>query len=393
MKKTAVRFVIFLGAVFGTLLNARVSLAEDVYWGGVSFAGWESRDSLFPSVASYLCRGSDCPEGNLDSWALGAVNEAQFNSFSVSMDYISGGAIEGVIMTPMITGESFSMVKDITSSKTSFIHVYRVFGSLLFFEFGTGRFISAKPVVMQFTDTLASPATTEQKREAFGRLLSSHGDGPNIFSEMFRRAQDASTITFSDRYVRVAGADIAPEAIAELPGVRDIDAWKSQVAKLFESYIVDATNAPLVPTASGAELTDEFIATFANASTRIKLPENVPFEFSLKLRRLMEISTVDRKQKTLCHAVAITLILDGPMDRLLEAPLVRTKESCGVVAADKDLDKTYYFTQSLFSLLREASMNLAAKPDKKFFKRAAPKSKRLDRQFAAAWETALDSGW
>ena len=384
--------------LFSLLTGCLISLASSVsagqvYWGGVSFAGWESRESLYPNVASFLCRGSDCPETNLDSWALEAVDKAQFDSFSVSMDYISGGVIEGVIMTPMITGESFSMVKDVTGNKTSFIHVYRVFASLLFFEFGTGRFINAKPVVVQFTDTLASPATAAQKRDAFGRLLSNQGGGPNLFAEMFSRAQDASAITFSERYVRVAGVNISPEAVAELPGVKDTDAWRLQVARLLESYIVDATNAPLVPAASGAEITDEFVATFANAATRIKLPKTVPFEFSLTLRRLMEISTVDRKQKTLCHAVAVTLVLEGPMDRLLEAPLVRTKESCGVVAADKDLDKTYYFTQSLFSLLREASTNFTAKPDKTFFKRAAPKAKRLDKQFAAAWKTALDNGW
>jgi hypothetical protein len=178
-----------------------------------------------------------------------------------------------------------------------------------------------------------------------------------------------------------------------LSGVADIDAWKLQVGRLLESYIVDASNAPLVPAASGSELTDEFVATFANAATRIKLPQTVPFEFSLKVRRLMELSTVNRQQKTLCHAVAITLFLDGPFERILEAPLVRTKESCGVIAADKELDKTYYFSQSLFSLLREVSRNLNEKPDKKFFKRAAPKSKKMDKSFKVAWQTALDNGW
>ena len=379
--------------LFGTAIWSNALLAQMVFWGGVSFAGWESRDALYPNVASFLCSGSDCPEQTIDTWALKAINDAQFDAFTVSMEYISGSAIEGVIMTPMITGESFSMVEDITDDKASFIHVYRIFGSLLFFEFGTGRFIHAKPVVVQFTDTLASPATSAQKREAFGRLLSNQDGGPNAFREMFSRARDTSAITFSDRYIRVARADISPEAVSELAGVTDIDAWKLQVARLLESYIVDATNAPLVPVASGAELTDEFVATFANAATRIELPKYVPFEFTVKLRRLMEISSVDRKQKTLCHAVAITLILDGPMDRLLEAPLVRTKESCSVVAADKDLDKTYYFTQSLFSLMREASMNFTAKPDKDFFRRAAPKDKKLEKQFAVAWKTALDAGW
>jgi hypothetical protein len=379
-----------LGLLIGAASNA---LAQNVYWGGVSFSGWEAKDSLYPNVASYLCRAESCADDSIDGWALTAVGNAKFDQFSVSMDYISGGAVEGVIMTPMITGESFAMVEDVTGGQTNFIHVYRVFGSLLFFEFGSGRFISAKPVVVQFTDTLPAAATAEQKRAAFGRLLSSESSGPNVFEQMFNRANSASTTTFSDRYVRVSGVSISPAAGAELVGVQDLDAWKLQVGRFFESYLLEATDAPLVPAASGSEITDEFVATFANASTRIKLPKTVPFEFSVEVRRMLELSTVDRQQKTLCHAVAITLRLEGPMERLLDAPLVRTKESCGVIAAEKQLDKTYYFTQSLFSLLREASANLAEKPNKDFFKRAAPKSKKLDRQFSAAWKAALDNGW
>lgn len=384
-----------LPLLFFALCSGSVNgaVAQKVYWGGVSFSGWEARDALYPNVASFLCRLENCVSGNIDGWALAAVGEAQFDDVTVSMEYISGAAVEGVIMTPMITGESFSMVQDVTGDQTNFVHVYRIFGSLLFFEFGTGRFISAKPVVVQFTDTLSAPATTAQKQAAFRRLLSNESGGPNVFAEMFNRAKNANTINFSDRYVRVGGVDVSPAAADELASVKDLDAWKLQVGRFLESYLLDATDAPLVPAASGSELTDEFVATFASASTRIKLPKDVPFEFSVEVRRLLELSTIDRQQKTLCHAVALTLRLDGPMERLLNAPLVRTKESCGVIAVEKQLDKTYYFTQSLFSLLREASANLAAKPDRNFFKRAAPKAKRLDRKFTAAWKTALDNGW
>jgi hypothetical protein len=173
------------------LSQASSAIAQNVYWGGVSFAGWEKQEALYPNVASFLCRAGGCTDGGIDSWALHELNEASFDGFSVSMDYISGGAIEGVIMTPMITGESFSMVKDVTGDQTNFIHVYRVFGSLLFFEFGSGRFINAKPVVVQFTDTLAQPASAAQKREAFMRLLSNRDGGPNVFNEMFARGRDA----------------------------------------------------------------------------------------------------------------------------------------------------------------------------------------------------------
>ena len=43
--------------------------------------------------------------------------------------------------------------------------------------------------------------------------------------------------------------------------------------------------------------------------------------------------------------------------------------------------------------MREASMNFTAKPDKDFFRRAAPRDKKLEKQFAVAWKTALDAGW
>jgi len=83
----------------------------------------------------------------------------------------------------------------------------------------------------------------------------------------------------------------------------------------------------------------------------------------------------------------------GSSNTILEAPLTRTKRSCGVIAADKQLDKTYYFTQSLYSLLKESAASLSAKPNKEFLKRAAPKSKGVDKQFIKAWESALDSSW
>ena len=148
-----------------------------------------------------------------------------------------------------------------------------------------------------------------------------------------------------------------------------------------------------MPSIPGDHLTGEFAATFASGSKVIKLPAEVAYEFSVDISKFKEIVKVDRKQKTNCHAVKLTLRLNGPFDTILEAPLTRTKRSCGVIAADKQLDRTYYFTQSLFSLLKESSTSLSAKPDKVFLKRAAPKSKGLDKQFIKAWKSALDSSW
>ena len=296
-------------------------------------------------------------------------------------------------MTPMITGESLSVVKDITNSKVNYIHVYRIYASLVFFEVSSGRLVSAKPVVVQYTDTLPSIANKDTVSQGFSRLLNPTFGGVNLFDELFKRAINSSPFSFSEKYARVASINVVPEALAQLDPNLDVNAWKTQVARQLEAYIVDATNGPLVPSIPGDHLTGEFAATFASGSKVIKLPAEVAYEFSVDIVKFKEIVKVDRKQKTNCHAVKLTFRLNGPFDTILEAPLTRTKRSCGVIAADKQLDRTYYFTQSLFSLLKESSTSLSAKPDKEFLKRSAPKAKGLHKQFSKAWKSALDSSW
>jgi hypothetical protein len=375
-------------------LFALPASASTVYWGGVSFASWDDRQALFPNVAKFLCRGSsDCVDSNLDSWALNGVLEAQFSAFNLSMDLISPDQIEAVIMTPMITGESLSVVKDITNSKVNYIPGYRIYASLVFFEVSSGRLVSAKPVVVQYTDTLPSIANKDTVSQGFSRLLNPTFGGVNLFDELFKRAINSSPFSFSEKYARVASINVVPEALAQLDPNLDVNAWKTQVARQLEAYIVDATNGPLVPSIPGDHLTGEFAATFASGSKVIKLPAEVAYEFSVDIVKFKEIVKVDRKQKTNCHAVKLTFRLNGPFDTILEAPLTRTKRSCGVIAADKQLDRTYYFTQSLFSLLKESSTSLSAKPDKEFLKRSAPKAKGLHKQFSKAWKSALDSSW
>ena len=374
--------------------SALPASASTVYWGGVSFASWDDRQALFPNVAKFLCRGGgECVDSNLDSWALDGVLKSEFSAFNLSTDLISPDQIEAVIMTPMITGESLSVVKDITNSNVNYIHVYRIYASLVFFEVGSGRLISAKPVVVQYTDTLPSVADEDTVSQGFARLANPSSGGVNLFDELFKRAVNTSPFSFSEKYARVASINIVPEALAELDPNLDVSAWKTQVARQLEAYIVDATNGPLVPSIPGDHLTGEFAATFASGSKVIKLPAEVAFEFSVDISKFKEIVKVDRKQKTNCHAVKLTFRLNGPFDTILEAPLTRTKRSCGVIAADKQLDRTYYFTQSLFSLLKESSTSLSAKPDKAFLKLAAPKSKGLGKQFIKAWKSALDSSW
>ena len=371
-----------------TLLIASNAFAVNVYWGGVSFSDWENRDSKFPQLASMMCSGS-CPAGHLNSWALQALNQASFERFSVSMDYIDGRQIEGVIMTPMINAETLSVYRDVTNSKESFIHVYRVYASLVFFEFGSKRFISARPVVMQYTDTRAEPASEKQRREAFQSLVEPGGSKTNLFSELFASASDVQPFSFSEKYARISKIEISKEAQDVLTSIANPDAWRDQIKRQFEAFLIDSTDAPLVPSMGSDDMTAEFVATFADASVTINMPSEVPFAVEVTIENFKKIERRARRQKTLCHAVAVRLKVAGLLSDLMNQRLVRGRQSCNVVTLQKKPDDSYYFTLSLLSLLKQAADQFNETPDKEFLSGTTEDSPEAEEGFVRAWQTAF----
>lgn len=362
--------------------------AMNVYWGGVSFSDWENWDSKFPNLATMMCSG-DCPEDHLNSWALEALDQASFEFFQPSMDYINGRQIEGVIMTPMINAETASIYEDVTAGEVSFIHVYRIYASLVFFEFGSKRFISAKPVVLQYTDTRPEPAPPEVMKATFQRLVEPGQSQSNLFSELFSRGAPVQPFTFSQKYARIGEVGISEEALAALTSVSNDEAWIDQVKRQFEAFLIDATDAPLVPSMGTDQMTSEFVATFADASVKITMPQEVAFSVNVQIENFRKIEQPQRRQKTLCHAVALRLTVSGLISELFDERLVRGRQSCSVVTIDKQPDDAYYFTLSLLSLLKQASEQFSDTPDPKLIASIIDDSPTAEESFKTAWRIAF----
>jgi len=359
-----------------------------VYWGGVSFSDWTNRELNYPNLASMMCSGT-CSGGHLNQWALEALDQASFDYFDVSMDYINGREIEGVIMTPMINAETVSAYQDVTGDQTSYIHVYRIYASVIFFEFGTKRFISARPVVLQYTDTLPNEASEAEIKQNFRRLVEVGIAQSNLFTELFQKAKSTKPFTFSQKYARISDLQVSDSALSALGSMDRVDVWADQVKRQFEAFLIDATDAPLVPSMSTSEMTQEFVATFADASVTIKMPEEVPFNINVTVDNLRKIEQADRRQKTLCHAVALRLEIDGLLSQIFNERLVRGRESCSVMTIDKQPDDGYYFTLSLLSLLKQASEQFGETPNKDFIARAIPDNPKAHQNFVRAWESAF----
>ena len=367
--------------------------ASNVYWGGVSFSGWENKESKYPFTSSFLCIKKDCVNGNIDGWALSSLKKNTFNNFVVSTETIGADEIEGVILTPMINAETVSIYKDVTGKNISYIHIYRVYASLVFFEFGSKRFIAAYPSVMQFTDVLPEPASNLEKIKRFKEILNPNTTDKNLFDVLFAQAKNAIPFSFSDKYSRVSDIEVSDNILNQLPSNFNLNAWKDLVKRQTEAYLVDKSGAALVPSMSNDSAATEFTATFANASTKIELPDEVPFNFIVKIDNFKKIEKINRKQKTLCHAVALQFSIQGMLDEILNERLARTRESCSLVSSDKNPDDIYYFTTSLLSLINKTTQQLDGSPESSFFKLAAPKSKNIKNKFKTAWEKVIQTSF
>jgi len=371
---------------------SNAAMASSVYWGGVSFSNWDNRDNLYPNVSQFFCVNDSCSQdGDLNIWARPYLDDFTSSNFEVTSDLISGNQVEGVIMTPMISRESLNVVKDITGSNISFIHVYRIFGSMMFFEFSSGRFIASRPVVAQYTDTLPQMASDDQIRAGFRKLLDPKHGGVNLFQELFNSSSNVRPYTFSERLIRVGEVSIEDKALQAL-STDDLDVWLDLIRKQVESYLVKHTGGPFVPSLSQDSATQEFSATFSNAAKVIKLPEEVAFDISINIKNLKTLEKVLRKQKTLCHAVSLNFEINGLIQKIMDVDLVRTKESCGVISVDKVVDNSYYLTQSIYSLLFEMSKSMSGDPDSEFIKRSGGKAADKNmKNFMVAWEEVFSS--
>ena len=346
--------------------------AEKVYWGGVGFISWEDREQLFPHSSKLLCRTGSCPNGNIDLMARPHFEGKSYSNFELSMDLIGTKAVEGVIMAPMIFREVVGINKVISFGKTKFIHNYQIFASVIFFEFGTGRFVGALPVLLQHTETMSQKATDAEKLAVFSDLLGNEKKGRNVFKELYKVSKNANPFTFSEKFGQITEVNLGETVQTIIGQDKDLSSWKTQVGQIFETYLVKETGAPLIPSMGKDQLSGELIATFQSASKKITLPEPA-FLFALDIRKFKLFRSEKGKQVTECYVVLTTLRVNGLLDELMNVRFGRTKNSCGVAHASSVFEGSFQFTKSLFSLLQKIAKQFGGEPDEKFLKGASPK--------------------
>ena len=343
-----------VGLIFSLGFNPAEASSEKVYWGGVGFVSYNNRDKLFPNLSRLLCKsGTNCPDGNIDVYAKEQLDKVNFQNFSVSTDLIGTAESkgEGVIMAPIIVRESINRQEIEVGRGTKQQYLFRVFANLTFFEFDTKRFISSRPIIFACAKSYDKPIGPQEEFATFKSMVGSRCGKTNFFELMFQKTKTIKLDDSTDKYVRVNTADVSDQVGADISGRYAVSDWAPQVSQIFEGYLVEATNAPFIPSV-GDENLDVLQTTFTDASFEIKLPppdiEIIP---NVMLFKKFEKLTKNKRGRTVCHAVKVKVSVLWEQEDMLSAAFSRTKDSCGIVRITTKLDSISYFQESLFSLL------------------------------------------
>jgi len=341
-----------------------------VYWGGVGFTGtWGERDQLYPYSSRFLCMPqSDCRAGNIDKMARDRLAKKKFDNIDITLSMIEGD-VEGIIMAVGITSEVLGITKDIVNKREKFQHVYRIFGSLMFYEFRSGKLIKNVPIIIRYTTHLDAPANDNEKFDIIKNLLSSDSFGINFFDIMYQQSKSVNLEILPAKQTQITEIRLSKNVSDIMEKRLKLANFKTQVAQILESEFVARADAPLIPSDIGGKgnvIGGKIKLRFADAEKELNLPE-AAFKIGLDLRLFKKFQAIKGPQKTVCHAVAVTLRLADEMGEITNVKFARVQNSCGIASVEQVFDPTFYFPESLFALIQNITKQFSKSgPDKEW---------------------------
>ena len=150
-------------------------------------------------------------------------------------------------------------------------------------------------------------------------------------------------------------------------------------AQFFEGELAGRTGAHIIPSAADKSVVAGRIkATFEDGSRELMLPD-AAVKVSVLVRMAKLFEKIRGPQRTVCHAVALTLNGRDEIETISKLKFAIFADSCGVTDLTKKFDPNYYFSRSLYSLLQNIAIQIGSKaPDLEWIKRNAKKNDGKD---------------
>jgi hypothetical protein len=326
-----------------------------VHWGGVGFAGkWSEKEQNYPVASQLICLSGNkvCPPKNLDKSALKFFVGRDFETFTLSKKLVRKDDLEALVGVVSISNEELGVTKDITLKENPFLHVYRIFANFLIYKLDTGKIVRSVPIILRYSTQLPEKRSLKALKPLISNILLDDSEGINLFDKLYSSVKGLNTAVEPRKYTQISKFEFEPEAFKSY-ATADESGMKSKFAQFLEGELIASSGGHLVPTTVNGSVVDGRIkATFEDGERELVIPP-VSFKISVKLRLAKKFEKVRGRQKTVCHAVALTVKFADLEEDITAIKFSNYPASCGVAPVEQTYDPTFYFSRSTYSLLQQ----------------------------------------
>lgn len=364
-------------------LCANAPASVDVHWAGVGFLGeYTNSNQLYPfsSELNVACGGKNC----LDAPARNAFRQKTFTSIRL-VDELASKSNNSIGMAVGISYERVrieSLVNEKTAKDQLLVN-YVIFANLIFFDLHSNLLRKSVPAYFRYTEVLDSAPSEKHRKSVFRKLYYGKTLGLNIFDELANKANNVDLGTEPNAYAQIRSVTINEEAWKVIGLDIDQRLWAAQIGQIWESSLIDETQAPLLPSLVGHVVGNRLKVRLESGDRMVVLPDP-DFKLDLTLRAFKRFEKPAKYSATQCYASAVTVTLhDAFDDPVINSPIRHIP--CSLVVNGTTLNHAAEYEKSLISLLVGFSEQLAGKNNvRKYVKRSAPKNPELKDQIKMA---------
>jgi hypothetical protein len=225
-----------------TALSTTSSMADDVFWGGISMRGGEGASSVYPITYDLL--RSDVSGRKIKKQLIQHLlkNKERFTDIDLTVDLADGSAGDRYVLA-IALGEEMVVREKIGDANKLLVSL---FFEMLIVDFEELKVVSSVPINIERIDSSSSPFSDEEVSLIIADMMI--GEDSQLLKVIDEKAGLVGIPKSSRSTIKVANVTIGEKAIEFLPKRLQVGSrYGNQVGHLFGSLLLSERRLALLP--------------------------------------------------------------------------------------------------------------------------------------------------
>jgi len=341
----------------------------EVFWAGIGFLGkYSESEKLYPlssKINDKMCGKKKC----LEAFSREVFNKKDFENFKINFKDLAEVGKDKIGIALGIAYERISTEIVNHDDGDEFLTNFTIFGNIIFLNLDDNNFVGSVPVFIRYSYASPNELKDNEKFDLFEKLLLTNELEFNFTQEAAHKLKNYKLPEKDIRFSQIIDFSIDNQAKTDLELNIDSQLWLSQLAQIYEAYLVENTGIFLLPNAIGHVVGNKLKTKLSSGSREIIIPDtNTKIKASIQKAKVFEKE--DKFNFTKCHAIRMNfVVLDAFDAKTLDSSLINAP--CNLIRKENLINNFVTFEKSIIGLLYKVTEALESpKGSKDFFKEA-----------------------